>query len=146
MALSTFNENDISEGSIMAEINITPLTDIFLVLLIIFMVTSSVMSQLGVDVNLPKASSKIADAQPEGIIVTLLSGGRLKVNNNAVGPGDWTKLENLVKTFFERTASRVVILEGDREAFLGSAIEVMDHARKAGAEKFAIATVPDGKN
>ena len=43
-----------------------------------------------------------------------------------------------------KTASRLVILEGDREAFLGSAIEVMDRARKAGADRFAIATAPGG--
>ncbi len=145
MALSTLNENDASEGAIMAEINITPLTDIFLVLLIIFMVTSSVMSQLGVDVNLPKASSAVADSQPEGIIISLLPGGKLKVNQTAVNGGDWARMEALVKGYFEKTASRVVILEGDRQAFLGSAIEVMDHARKAGAEKFAIATAPQEK-
>lgn len=130
-------------GEIVAEINITPLTDVFLVLLIIFMVTSSVMSQTGVDVNLPQASNATSQAQPEGVIVTLLPGGDLQINQLKIAKGSYGELEDSLKGLFTKTASRLVILEGDREAFLGSAIEVMDHARRAGAEKFAIATSPE---
>ncbi len=133
-----------SGGDIVAEINITPLVDIVLVLLIIFMVTSSVMSQMGVDVSLPKASASAAGSQPEGVIVTLLPSGGLKVNG-APAP-DVASLESLLRAAFGKTPSRLVVLEGDQKAFLGSAIQVMDTARKAGAEKFAIATAPfDGR-
>ena len=125
---------------IVAEINITPLVDIFLVLLIIFMVTSSVMSQMGVNVNLPQTTQGTSEAQPEGVIVTLLPGGALRVNDTAITRGDYGKFEDTLKGLFQRSASRLVILEGDRDALLGSAIEVMDHARQAGAQKFAIAT------
>lgn len=134
---------DEAAPEIVAEINITPLTDVFLVLLIIFMVTSSVMSNMGVDVNLPQASSATSQSQPEGVIVSLLSGGDLMVNDKKIAKGKYDELEASVKALFGKTSSRLVILEGDREAFLGSAIEVMDHARKAGAEKFAIATSPE---
>jgi biopolymer transport protein ExbD len=134
-----------ADPGIVAEINITPLTDIFLVLLIIFMVTSSVMSQVGVDVNLPSASNATSQSQPEGIIVTLMTGGKMKVNETAVPDGDFGAFTQILKDQFGRTKSRLVILEGDRQAFLGSAIQVMDAARKAGAEKFAIATSPEKK-
>ncbi|MBC7384932.1 MAG: biopolymer transporter ExbD [Cryobacterium sp.] len=128
------------DAEIVAEINITPLTDIFLVLLIIFMVTSSVMTNSGVDVSLPSASPETSQSQPEGIVVSLLPAGRMQVNGLAVAAGDYGTLETSLKKAFGMTKSRLVILEGDKEAFLGSAIEVMDSARKAGAEKFAIAT------
>ena len=131
------------EGSIMAEINITPLTDIFLVLLIIFMVTSSVMSQSGVEVHLPQAGPATSQAQPDGVIVTLFPGGKMKVNQTEISLGKRNELEKVLKQAFTQTRSRLIILEGDRQAFLGSAIEVMDRARKAGAEKFAIATSGD---
>jgi biopolymer transport protein ExbD len=131
------------DPGIVAEINITPLTDIFLVLLIIFMVTSSVMSQVGVDVNLPAASNATSQSQPEGVIVTLMSGGKIKINEQSVPENDFAAFESQLKSTFSKTKSRLVILEGDRQAFLGSAIQVMDSARKAGAEKFAIATSPD---
>lgn len=141
-AHSSYGDDD-DGGGIVAEINITPLTDVFLVLLIIFMVTSSVMSQQGVDVNLPSASNATSQSQPEGVVVTLLPGGDLNVNEHKIAKGKYAELEATLSELFKKTTSRLVILEGDREAFLGNAIEVMDSARKAGAAKFAIATSPD---
>ncbi len=131
---------DSEEAEINAEINITPLTDIFLVLLIIFMVTSSVMSNNGVDVNLPQASPLTSVAQPDGVVISLLPAGKMQLNGQAIAAGDYGTLEASLKAAFAMTPSRLVILEGDRQAFLGNAIAVMDSARKAGAEKFAIAT------
>ena len=146
MALKTLSGGDGSEGEgeIVAEINITPLTDIFLVLLIVFMVTSSVMNQMGVDVHLPQASNATAQSQPEGVIVTLLPGGTIRVNEQSVPAGDYEGFETALKERFAKTSSKLVIIEGDRQSYLGSAIEIMDHARKAGAEQFAIATAPAG--
>jgi biopolymer transport protein ExbD len=141
MGLKTLGQGEGEDsGAIVAEINITPLTDIFLVLLIIFMVTSSVMSQMGVDVNLPKASNATSQSQPDGVIVTLLPDGKIRVNQKEILPGKYSEMAQIIQTAFTKTSSRLIILEGDRQAFLGSAIEVMDFARKAGAEKFAIAT------
>jgi biopolymer transport protein ExbD len=142
VAFKPMNDTE-GDAGIVAEINITPLTDIFLVLLIIFMVTSSVMSQVGVDVNLPAASNATSQSQPEGIIVTLMTGGKMKINDQAVPGNDFGAFETGLRSAFSKTKSRLVILEGDRQAFLGNAIQVMDSARKAGAEKFAIATSPD---
>lgn len=146
MALKSLGSGDGSEGEgdIVAEINITPLTDIFLVLLIVFMVTSSVMNQMGVDVHLPTASNATAQSQPEGVIVTLLPAGVIRVNEQLIAAGDYDGFETALKERFGKTTSKLVIIEGDRQAYLGSAIEIMDHARKAGAEQFAIATAPDG--
>lgn len=143
MAFKPMASDSEGDAGIVAEINITPLTDIFLVLLIIFMVTSSVMSQMGVDVNLPAASNATSQSQPEGVIVTLMTGGKIKINEQDVPNNDFGAFESGLRNAFAKTRSRLVILEGDRQAFLGSAIQVMDSARKAGAEKFAIATSPD---
>lgn len=141
MAVQLRNDSgDEGEGQIFTEINITPLTDIFLVLLVIFMVTSSVMTNTGVDVNLPKASQATSQAQPDGVVVSLLPQGGMQLNGQTIRAGDFAALEAQLKSAFSQSSSRLVILEGDRQAFLGSAIEVMDTARKAGAEKFAIAT------
>lgn len=137
------NGGEEHDAEIVAEINITPLTDIFLVLLIIFMVTSSVLTNTGVDVNLPTASPQTAQSQPEGVVISLRPQGKMAVNGLAIEAGDYSTLEGSVRKAFEMTPSRLVILEGDRQAFLGSAIEVMDSARRAGAEKFAIATAPE---
>jgi len=127
----------------MAEINITPLTDCFLVLLIIFMVGTTVMSQSGVDVNLPTASPQSTQNLPEGVVVTLLSGGQIRVGSERVRPGDWDHFRSVLNAAWPLAKSKLVILEGDRKVWLGSAIELMDEARRAGAESFAIATQPE---
>lgn len=143
MALSVGKAGDgetDAASDIVAEINITPLTDIFLVLLIIFMVTSSVMSQMGVDVNLPEASQTLSQSQPDGVIVTLLPSGRLRVAEREVAAGDWEGFRAVLAAAFGQSKSKLIVLEGDRAALLGSAIEVMDQAKRAGASGFAIAT------
>src|SRR3954467_492147 len=92
-------------AEIVAEINITPLTDIFLVLLIIFMVTSSVMSQMGVNVNLPQASTATSESQPDGVIVTLLPAGGIQVNGRDFKAGEYGAFEDGLKGAFGKTAS-----------------------------------------
>ncbi|MBN21078.1 MAG: protein TolR [Bdellovibrionaceae bacterium] len=131
-----------SSDEIFSEINITPLTDIFLVLLIIFMVTSSVMSQMGVNVKLPEASSKVSEHAPEGVVVTLMANGGLKINETRILPGDWESLELLLSQALEQTQKKWVVLEGDRQAVLGEMVKVMETAKKAGAVDFSIATQP----
>jgi len=140
---SAGDDNESGRDDIVAEINITPLVDVFLVLLIIFMVTATFITQQGVQVDLPKASAGTAQSQPQGVIVTLLPQGKLQVNQEPVAAGDYATLVTKLKAAFGKTESRLVILEGDKQAFLGSAVEVMDHARKAGADKFAIATASE---
>ena len=147
MALKTnITESDLGEDeggpAILAEINITPLTDIFLVLLIIFMVTSTVMSQLGVNVDLPKAESALSASQSDGVIVTLLPSGKMQINDEMIESQDRKHFVEAIKVAFKKTPSRFVIFEGDRKVLLGNAIELMEQAKLAGAEKFAIATAP----
>lgn len=137
---SGFHADEETDAPIVAEINITPLTDVFLVLLIIFMVTSSVMSQLGVEVKLPKASQSVSSSQPEGVIVTLLAGGGVKLQGREISADRLSEMTPLLVQALAQTATKLVVLEGDRQAMLGSAVQVMDLAKKAGAEKFAIAT------
>lgn len=144
MALGKVGSDSDGGDGIFAEINITPLTDVFLVLLIIFMVTSSVMSQSGVDVNLPQAAEASSTTEPGGVIITLLPDSAIQVNQQPIAKGDWPALEGAITAAFKKTSSRLVILEGDRQAFLGNAIEIMNQARRAGADRFAIATTPEG--
>jgi biopolymer transport protein ExbD len=136
-------EDGESAPEIVAEINITPLTDVFLVLLIIFMVTTSVITQMGVDVTLPKSTqaASAASSDPEGVIVTLLSDGGIELNEKRIENGDVAELESQLKTWFlAHPSARLVVLEGDHQAFLGAAVSIMDAAKRAGAEKFSIAT------
>lgn len=127
------------EGGIVAEINVTPLTDIFLVLLIIFMVTSTALTQQGTRVNLPRAGS--GGTQPAGVTVTVTADQRIEVDGRPVAPD---ALKSALAAALQASAERNVILQGDRRVVLEEAVRVMTIAREAGAERIAIATAPPG--
>lgn len=135
---------DLGEGSgddtsIVAEINVTPLTDIFLVLLIIFMVTSTALVQQGTKVNLPRAGS--GGAQPAGVMVTVTADQKLEIDGQ---PVLLDGLKPALEAALAASPERNVILQGDRNVVLEQAVRVMTIAREAGAEKIAIATAPAG--
>ncbi len=124
-----------------SDINITPLTDIFLVLLIIFMVTSTVLSQSGIKVSLPKSSDNTKVVQPDkGITVTVKSDGSIYLNEK---PTSLEKLAKDIEAVLPLSKDKLVVLEGDEKIPLGIAVQVMDRAKKAGAGRFAIATKND---
>lgn len=135
-AKKSYDEDDEEEG-IFSEINITPLTDVFLVLLIIFMVTSTVITQSGVKVNLPKAGAASITNKQKGVTVTLNSEGKLFIEKQEVS---LDALQGELERRLVNTEEHSVILAGDREVLLGEAMKVMDIAKKAGAEKFGLAT------
>lgn len=125
------------DGGIIAEINVTPLTDIFLVLLIIFMVTSSALTQSGSAVELPRASGAAQDA---GLVVTATADRRVELNG---APLTIDQLETALRAAFQKGAQRNVVLRGDRGILLDRAVQIMTIAKSAGAEKIAIATAPE---
>ena len=125
------------EGGIVAEINVTPLTDIFLVLLIIFMVTSSALTQSGSAVELPRASGT---AQDTGLVVTATVDRKIELNG---APVAIDQLEEALRAAFRKGAQRNVVLRGDRDILLDQAVRIMTIAKSAGAEKIAIATASE---
>ena len=133
MALSKFSAEDSSEG-IMAEINITPLTDIFLVLLIIFMITTSAMVESAAKVNLPKASQTVQEAR--GLTVSITADNKIFVNQMQV---DRSQLEPTLRDLLADDPKKLVILQGDQSVMLGEAVHVMDLAKRAGAQAISIA-------
>ncbi len=124
-----------SGGDIVAEINVTPLTDIFLVLLIIFMVTSTALVQQGTPVQLPRAAA--TGAEPSGVVITVTRDRRVEVNGRAV---DFDGLQPALEAAFRAAGDRTAVLRGDRAVLLEDAVRIMTIARRAGAQKLAIAT------
>ncbi len=122
---------------IVAEINITPLTDIFLVLLIIFMVTTSVISNQGKEVDLP--SSAVASTTPQGVSVTVTEDGQIQVGDKFVSQ---QRLPAALKEALDGAREKIVVLRGDRKVMLGQAVTILDLAQQAGAKGFALATKP----
>jgi len=140
MAIHSLPSADESTGDdIVAEINITPLTDIFLVLLIIFMVTTSVISSQGKNVDLP--SSAVASQTPAGVTVTITAEDEVAVDGTVV-TGD--AIAPALKAALAKAKDKVVVLRGDRTVVLGRAVSILDMAQEAGATGIALATKPPG--
>jgi len=127
--------NTPSSGSGMFwEINITPLTDIFLVLLIIFMVTASVAVESATHVDLPQAQN--TSPENKGVIVTFTANHELFVNSKDVPE---VELEPALHDALSRVDQKIVIFQGDRTVILGDVARILDTAKAAGAEQIAIA-------
>jgi biopolymer transport protein ExbD len=137
MAMTRLGGND-ENSDIVAEINITPLTDIFLVLLIIFMITSSAMIESGGKVNLPKAVATQSEAR--GITVTLTPKKEIYVNQKKVSEESF---EPMLKEALSGSTDKVVILRGDKDVLLGETVKVMSIIKRAGASEIAIAAEAD---
>lgn len=130
------NLGDGDNDEIMAEINMTPLIDIMLVLLILFMVTSSVSLESGLDVELPQVAGNTESKEGSAVIISLDSEGQLSVQGKRI---EFQELGPAIKDAMAAEKTGLVILEGDRKSKLGNAVQIMDIAKAAGASKFAIA-------
>ncbi len=128
-------EDEEGDG-IVAEINVTPLTDIFLVLLIIFMVTTTAVTQEGKNIDLPSAEVA-SETTPEGVTVEVDDAGVIHVNGEVVSEGG---LAEALEVSLASAPDKIVVLRGDKRVLLGQAVDVLDLAQKAGAEGIAIAT------
>lgn len=128
-----------NEDEIMAEINMTPLIDIMLVLIIIFMVTSTITTDSGLDINLPQSTQgqAVKGEEERPLIISLDKAGHIALDGKNV---DNASLKESIAAQMQALKTTTVVFEGDREAMLGEAIRIMDIAKEAGATKFAVAT------
>jgi biopolymer transport protein ExbD len=138
---------DIGGDSVVAEINITPLTDVFLVLLIIFMVTSTalveseVASRAGMKVVLPKANAAGPVSQRRSDpVLTVTRSNELYLGSRKLEPAN---LEAEIRKALTETGSETLLIRGDKNVFLGAAVDIMSVAKRAGATKIAILTAPN---
>jgi len=120
---------------VMSEINVTPLVDVMLVLLIIFMVTAPLLQQ-GVDVNLPKAKGK--DLPPEErLSIVIKKGGEIFLNDNRMSMAE---LSRKLTAISKRNPN--VFLKADKDVPYGMVVEVMGEVKEAGIEKLGMITEP----
>jgi len=122
----------------MAEINVTPLVDVVLVLLIIFMVTAP-MLQMGIDVNLPQVKSRNVDVTEEKVVLTIDGAKGIFVNKTKI---PLAELGSRLEGVFAGRSERELYLRADRAVPYGFVVEVMAEIRKAGIDKLGMITEP----
>ncbi|HKV56512.1 MAG TPA: biopolymer transporter ExbD [Candidatus Binataceae bacterium] len=129
------------QGGIFATINITPLTDIFLVLLIIFMVATAVTIESAAHVDLPRLEAPTQHQQPKGVTVTYTSDHQIFVNGHHVSEGE---LRPAVHDALSQSTDKTVVFDGDPSVILGDMVRILDIAKTAGADQIALAVSGGG--
>jgi len=126
-----------SNENIVSDINVTPLIDIFLVLLIIFMVTSTLVLEQGHEVTLPESSQSSSIGKSELIIVSINNSGEITLNGKKE---EGELFEQTLHDLIAKSKNKEVILEGDKSTKLEQLVRIIDLAKKHGARAFAMAT------
>jgi biopolymer transport protein TolR len=122
-------------GTSMSSINVTPLVDVMLVMLIIFMVTAPMM-QSGIGVNLPQAETKSTPAE-EGLTLTITADRFIHMQDQVINQ---FLLEQKLKEYFYGQEKKVVFLRADSDIPYGFIIEIIDIVKKAGIDEVGLVT------
>ena len=127
-----------SDRGTMSQINVTPLVDVMLVLLVIFMVTAPMMQQ-GVQVNLPKAETKSLPSQEETVVVSIQKSGRVFINSSEIPAAD---LRSKLSGMFTGKSKKEVFLKADQDVPYGEVVKTMADIKAAGIERLGMVTEP----
>lgn len=130
-----------SNRAVMAEINVTPLVDVMLVLLVIFMVTAPMMQQ-GVQVNLPKADTRAMTPAEESVVVSVDKSGKVFIDKEEVPA---VELRKRLSTLFANRTKKEVFLKADAGVPYGEVVRTMADIKGAGIERLGMITEPAAK-
>ena len=144
MALTTRRAGESGEESYqpMAEINVTPMVDVMLVLLVIFMVTAPLLT-VGVPVDLPQTQAPAINEPKEPLVITINSKGDVYLQNNQIDPKD---LGARLVAVTNNNPNATIYVRGDRAIDYGRVLEVMGIVSSAGFTKVSLIAELPGTN
>ena len=122
----------------MSDINVTPLVDVMLVLLIIFMVTAPMMME-GVEVNLPQTTTKSIKTSEDPLILTINKKREIFIEDHLI---DLNSLGTKIEKIFEHRREKELLLRADRDVPYGFVIKVIARVKRAGINKLGMVTEP----
>ena len=150
MAMGMQDDADLEGGdeAIFADINITPLTDIFLVLVIILIISGSAAvdkvkqdqidsKSSGLKINLPSGEAREIDPGSKSLVVSINKDGSVLVNEMLVPDKD---IERIFQAAFSRDANTQVVIRADTGVSHGVVVNIMERAKRVGLSRLAIAT------
>ena len=131
---------DVEEGrqQLMSDINVTPLVDVMLVLLIIFMVTAPMMMH-GVKVDLPRTESRNIKTEEDPLLLTITKKGDIFIEDYKV---EYEDLRGKLERIFANRAGKEILLQADKEVPYGVVMRIMAEVKEAGITKVGMITKP----
>lgn len=135
MAMDGSSQRD---ATTIAQINVTPLVDVMLVLLVIFMVTAPIIQQ-GVQVNLPQAKAGAIPGTEELLVVTINKNGKVYLNDN---PLTLSELGDKLRAIRKLQADKQVYLRADQDVRYGLVMKAVAEIKQAGIERLGMVTRP----
>jgi biopolymer transport protein TolR len=128
-------------GRFMSEINVVPLVDVVLVLLIIFMITAPLLYR-GIDIKLPQSAANTIKPD-ERVVVSVTKDRKIYVDKDEVGD---EQLESAMKRLHDRNPDVTIYLRADQGIPYGLVVHVMDAVKKVGIDKLGMVTEPDRRS
>lgn len=123
---------------VMSEINVTPLVDVMLVLLIIFMVTAPMMQQ-GLEIELPETAASGVSTSEEPFVLVINKSKRITVGGQNIPIGD---LHKRLQAIFEKRPNKQIYIQADKAVDYGFVAETMAEVRAAGITNIGLVTLP----
>ena len=136
MAMDASSQRD---STTISQINVTPLVDVMLVLLVIFMVTAPIIQQ-GVQVNLPQARSGAIPGTEEHLVVTVAKNGKVYLNDNAMS---LAQLGEKLRAIKKIDANKQVYLRADQDVRYGTVMKTIAEIKQSGIERLGMVTRPE---
>lgn len=122
------------QDDVIAEINVVPLVDVILVVLIIFMVTAPMIMKPSISVNLPKSATGDA-TKPSKLNISVAADGKILLDGRPVSESD---ILNSAKDEFAKNPDVQAIISADKEVAHGKVVSILDVIKSAGVKRFAI--------
>jgi biopolymer transport protein TolR len=135
------NANGVRSRTTISEINVTPLVDVMLVLLIMFMVTAPLMQQ-GIEVDLPKTSPSGVDLADEPFVLVITADQKISAAKTSIEVG---QLREKLRSIFSTRKNKQLYIQADRKVDYGFVAEVMAEIRAAGIFNVGLVTQPKDK-
>lgn len=132
------NSSSNKSRMILSEINVTPLVDVMLVLLVVFMITAPMMQQ-GIDIQLPKTAASGIETKTEPLIVTIKANQVVMIGETKIA---LASLRGKIKGIFKTRTDKQVYLRADKKVDYGTVAEVIADIKAAGIQNIGLVTLP----